>query len=470
MYKKLTREERCGNMSKRENSLTNGEILSAICEGGGRVYFIGVGGVSMRSLFCLCRHFGIMASGSDRQGEPLINSLIEAGEDIVIGVRDTLPPDTTLIVYSHAIDSTHPERLIGERENIPAVSRDRLLGALMECYERRIGVSGSHGKSTVTAMIGKIFKDARRCPTVLSGAALSDSRLPFYIGSLDYLIYEACEYKDSFLSFSPSLAVFLCIELDHTDYFENIERLSESFLNAMKRAEKILVNADDKRLLSLALRSGQSFVTFGKSRAAEYRFEHISSEGGVLVFKLFARGREAREVRLNMSGDFNILNAVAALSAAMEEGIEPECAIASIEKFTGIERRLEFVGEYDGRRVYYDYAHHPTEIRESVRAIRERSGGKVTVVFRPHTYSRTAGLWDGFVSSLSTADYTLLLDIDAVREENIFDVSSERLAREIGAVYCPFVSEVPEFLKSTEGDIILMGAGELLSVKKLLTN
>ena len=180
----------CGNMSKRENFLTNGEILSAMCEGGGRVYFIGVGGVSMRSLFCLCRHFGIMASGSDRQGEPLINSLIEAGEDIVIGVRDTLPPDTSLIVYSHAIDSTHPERLIGERENIPAVSRDRLLGALMECYERRIGVSGSHGKSTVTAMIGKIFKDAHRCPTVLSGAALSGSSLPFSIGSLDYLIYE----------------------------------------------------------------------------------------------------------------------------------------------------------------------------------------------------------------------------------------------------------------------------------------
>ncbi len=424
----------------------------------------------MRSLFCLCRHFGISASGSDRQGEPLINSLMEAGEDIVIGVRESLPPDTSLIVYSHAIDRTHPERLLGERENIPEVSRDRLLGALMECYERRIGVSGSHGKSTVTAMIGKLFKDARKCPTVLSGAALSGSSLPFSIGSLDYLIYEACEYKDSFLSFSPTLAVFLCIELDHTDYFENIDILSESFLRAMKRAGKILVNADDKRLLSLAMRSGQRVVTFGKAAFSDYRFEYISSDGGGLVFKFFPKGREAREVRLNMSGDFNILNAAAALSAAMEEGIEPECAIASIEEFSGIERRLEFVGEYEKRRVYYDYAHHPTEIRESVRAIRERTGGKVTVVFRPHTYSRTAGLWEGFVSSLSTADYTLLLDIDAVREENTYGVSSERLAREIGAVYCPCESDVPEFLKSTEGDIILMGAGELLSVKKLLTN
>lgn len=457
-------------MSERGGFLTNGEILSAMCEEKGRVYFIGVGGVSMKSLFCLCRHFGILASGSDRRGEPLINSLIKAGEDIVIGVRDSLPPDTALIVYSHAIDSAHPERLMGERKGIPAVSRDRLLGALMECYERRIGVSGSHGKSTVTAMIGKIFTDASRCPTVLSGAALFGSKLPFAIGSFDYLVYEACEYKDSFLSFSPTLSVFLGIELDHTDYFANIDRLSESFLLAMQRAEKLLVNADDPRLLSLALRSGKRVVTFGKAAFADYRYEPVLSSGGPLIFKFFRKGREEGEVSLNMPGGFNMLNAAAALGAAMEEGIDFGRARSSLTEFSGIERRLELIGEYEGRRLYYDYAHHPTEIRESVRAIRERNGEKVTVVFRPHTYSRTAGLWEGFVSSLSSADYAVLLDIDAVREENTFDVSAEHLAREIGAVYCPGEDEIPEILKKTEGDIILMGAGELISVKKLLTN
>ena len=457
-------------MSESSGFLTNGEILSAMTDLGGRVYFIGVGGVSMKSLFCLCRHFGILASGSDRRGEPIINSLIEAGEDIVIGVRESLPPDTRLIVYSHAIDRTHPERLIGEREGIPEISRDRLLGALMECYERRIGVSGSHGKSTVTAMIGKIFIDAKKSPTVLSGAALSGSRLPFVIGSLDYLIYEACEYKDSFLSFSPTLAVFLGIELDHTDYFENIDMLSESFLLAMRRAQKILVNADDPRLLSLALRSGRKVVTFGKAAFADYRYERMASEVGSLVFKFFCKDREEGEVALNMSGGFNILNAAAALGAAMEEGIDFKSARSSLSAFLGIERRLELVGEYRGRRLYYDYAHHPTEIRESVKAIRERNGEAVTVIFRPHTYSRTAGLWEGFVSSLSTADYTLLLDIDAVRESNTMGVTAERLAREIGGVYCESETEIPRLLEKTAGDIIIMGAGELLSVKKLLTN
>ena len=457
-------------MSERVVALTNSEILSRICESGGRVYFIGVGGVSMRSLFCLCRHFGILASGSDRRGEPLINSLIKVGEDIVIGERESLPPDTRLIVYSHAIPESHPERVWGEKNGVPAVSRARFLGAFMKCYERRIGVSGEHGKSTVTAMLAKIFSDAKRSPTVLSGAALFGSRLPFQIGSLDYLIYEACEYKDSFLEFSPSLAVFLNIELDHTDYFENIDRLSESFLLAMQRAEKILVNADDPRLLSIALRSGRRVVTFGKAAFADYRYEGCSDKGGELSFKFLRGDREEGELRLPMLGEFNISNATAAIAAAIEEGIDFESAARALSVFGGIERRLENIGEYRGRKIYYDYAHHPTEIRESVRAIKGAGEGKVTVIFRPHTYSRTEGLWDGFVTSLSLADFVIMLDIDAVREEKSARVDALRLAEAVGGRYCRGESEILSLLEETAGDIILMGAGEVEGVKKLLTN
>ena len=467
MYKKLTRQEISGIMSEYSESLTKSEILRAMSEGGGRVYFIGVGGVSMRSLFCLCRHFGIMASGSDRAGDEFINSLILSGEDIVIGERDSLPPDTRLIVYSHAIAREHPERLIGRREGIPEVSRDRLLGALMECYEGRIGVSGGHGKSTTTAMIAEIFIDAEKSPTVLSGAPLAKRRLPFVIGSLDWLIYEGCEYKDSFLSFSPTLSVFLNIELDHTDYFKNIEMLSESFLRAMKRAEKILVNADDPRLLSLAIRSGVRTVTFGKAQFADYRYERLKEKGEGLSFRLFYKDTELGVISLGMLGAFNISNAAAAIGAAMEEGIDFTRAAASLSEFHGIERRLEYIGDYTGRALYYDYAHHPTEIRESILALREK--GAVTVVFRPHTYSRTADLLSGFVSSLSLADSVIMLDIDAVREENVFGISSERVAAEIGGIYCQSEDMLPTLLEKTEGSIVLMGAGERRGAKKLLT-
>lgn len=470
MYKKLTREENNPYMSERAAVLTNGEIFDIVTKGGGRVHFIGVGGVSMSSLFCLSRHFGISCSGSDRAPSRITDALISLGENIVIGERSDLPTDTRLVVYSHAIESSHPERKFAREHGISEISRAQYLGAIMECYERRIGVSASHGKSTVTAMIAKIFSDSAHMPTVLSGAPLFSSELPFSIGSLDYLIYESCEYKDSFLSFSPTLAVFMNMELDHTDYFKDIDALSSSFLSAMKRAERIIVNRDDAALYSLALKSCRRVISYGRDMGADFRYEIISERARELCFRLFKREKELGEVTLPMLGSFNISNAVAAIVAAMEYAVDFDVAARSLSSFSGIGRRLELIGEYKGRALYYDYAHHPTEIRASVSAVREASDGKVTVIFRPHTYSRTAGLWDGFVDSLSRADYSVILDIDAIREKENLSVSASELAAACGGIYCPEDASVSDILETTEGAIILMGAADVERIKKLLTN
>ena len=470
MYKKLTREENNTYMSERDAVLTNGEILDIVTKGGGRVHFIGVGGVSMSSLFCLSRHFGVSCSGSDRAPSRITDALISLGENIVIGERSDLPTGTGLAVYSHAIESSHPEREYARAHGISEISRAQYLGAIMECYERRIGVSASHGKSTVTAMIAKIFSDSALMPTVLSGAPLFESELPFSIGSLDYLIYESCEYKDSFLSFSPTLALFLNMELDHTDYFKDIDALSSSFLAAMKRAERIIVNRDEDALFSLALKSGRRLISYGRDTGADYRYEVISDRARQLCFRLFKKEKELGEVTLPMLGSFNISNAVAAIAAAMECSIDFDVAARSLSSFSGIGRRLELIGEYKGRAVYYDYAHHPTEIRASVSAVREATSGKVTVIFRPHTYSRTAGLWDGFVDALGLADYRVILDIDAVRERENLSVSSSELARACGGIYCSREASVTDILDTTEGALILMGAADVENVKKLLTN
>lgn len=469
MYKKLTREEKYTFMSDKKERLTNGEILDIISEDGGRVHFIGVSGVSMCSLFCLSRHFGICASGSDRACNRVTAALIDSGEDIYIGERKKLRDDTKLVVYSHAISEEHGEMVFARENGIPQVSRAEYMGAIMQCYENRIGVSGSHGKSTVTAMISKIFSDARLAPTTLSGAALFDSELPFSIGSLDYLIYEACEYKDSFLSFSPSIAVFLNMELDHTDYFIDEAALSRSFCSAMERADRVIVNRDDESLFCAALKSEKQVISFGVSENADYRYEIISIKARDMRFKLFMRGEELGEVRLSMLGHFNISNAVAALAAAIESGIDFKLAAKSLSEFTGIERRLEKIGKYKGRGLYFDYAHHPTEISASIKAIRSVGAGEVTVVFRPHTYSRTKSLWENFKRALSEADSVIILDIDAVREKRIAGVSSEALAREINGIYCHSEAELEHILDETVGDIILMGAGELEKIKKHLT-
>jgi len=470
MYKKLTREENNTYMSEHDAVLTNGEILDIVTKGGGRVHFIGVGGVSMSSLFCLSRHFGISCSGSDRAHSRITDALISLGENIVIGERSDLPTDTGLVVYSHAIEMSHPEREYARAHGIREISRAQYLGAIMECYERRIGVCASHGKSTVTAMIAKIFSDSALMPTVLSGAPLFSSELPFSIGSLDYLIYESCEYKDSFLSFSPTLALFLNMELDHTDYFRDMDALSSSFLSAMKRAERIIVNRDDSALYSLALKSGRKVISYGRDMGADYRYEIISDRARQLCFRLFKREERLGEVTLPMLGSFNISNAVAAIVAATECSVDFQAACESLSSFSGIGRRLEHIGEYKGRELYYDYAHHPTEIRASVSAVREATGGKVTVIFRPHTYSRTAGLWDGFVDALKGADYRVLLDIDAVRERENLSVSAPGLAAACGGIYCTGADFVSDILDKTEGAIILMGAADVERIKKLLTN
>jgi UDP-N-acetylmuramate--alanine ligase len=340
----------------------------------------------------------------------------------------------------------------------------------MSCYEWRVGVSGSHGKSTVTAMIGKIFSDAGLSPTVLSGARLYRSKLPFSIGALDYLVYEACEYKDSFLSFSPTVAVFLNMELDHTDYFRDEKALASSFLKAMARAETVIVNRDDSALYSLAERSGRRVISYGASYGCDYRYETISAEAGNIRFRVFEAERELGEVCLSLLGEFNVSNATAAIAAAREVSVEFSAVAKSLSEFCGIQRRLEGIGNYKGRALYYDYAHHPTEIKASISAVRGAFGGKVTVIFRPHTYSRTAGLWEGFKEALSSADFVILLDIDAVREREIAGVSSERLAGEIGALFLCVEADIDNLLSETEGAIILMGAAELSGVKKRLTN
>ena len=456
-------------MSYEKEALTKRQILDIISNGGGRVHFIGVGGVSMCSLFCLSRHFGIAASGSDRGCTKVTRALMDSGEDIYVGERKKLREDTKLVVYSHAISREHPERTFARENGIREVSRAEYMGALMQCYENRIGVSGSHGKSTVTAMISKIFSDAELKPTTLSGASLFNSELPFSIGSLDYLIYEGCEYKDSFLSFSPTLAVFLNMELDHTDYFADEDMLSSSFSRAMQRSLRVIVNRDDEALFSAALKSGKPLVSFGNGENADYRYEIISDEPRNMSFRLFRKNEELGTVSISMLGLFNISNAAAALTAAIESGIDFKTAAKSLSTFSGIERRLEKIGEYKERALYFDYAHHPTEIKASINAIKSAGNGKVTVVFRPHTYSRTQALWENFKSALSEADSAVILDIDAVRERGIDGISSEMLANEIGGIYCHSEAEIEAILEKTRGDIILMGAGEVEKIKKCLT-
>lgn len=433
-----------------------GEMCRILNTGGARIHFIGVLGVSMSSLAEVLSRRGFRVSGSDAA---------LCGTAPPLGVDVTTPPEVAIrcadaVVRSLAISDGHPEVICARGARVPVFSRPELLGALMLSYKRRIGVSGTHGKSTTVAMLSEIYRAAGRCPTVLSGARLPTGKA-YILGGSDDFIYEACEYRDAFLHFSPSCAIITNVELDHTDYFPDIDALRLSFTKSVDGAERVVLPFGDLEVRRALSGAGVDILTYGEDDGADYRSIPTSVGAYGCRFQLTFRGASLGEISLAMRGRHNILNATAAIAAAHSEGIDISDMRRALSGFSGIERRLEYLGKLDGTHVYYDYAHHPTAIRAAIEALRDIYGG-VAVLFRPHTYTRTRDLWRGFVSSLSLADEVGIYEIYAAREACIDGVTAERLAGDIVGAVALSSRDTVDFIRSSRSPAaVLMGAGDL---------
>lgn len=432
-----------------------------------RIHFIGIGGVSMYTLARVTLNAGIKVSGSDRVVGERVHDLVERGAMVFAGHDSSNVDGASVAVYSHAVAYNNPEILEAKRLQIPLMSRAEYMGAVMLDYRNRIGVSGSHGKSTTVAMLDEIMTRAGAFPTVLSGADLSIGE-PLKIGSKSLVIYEACEYKDSFLDFYPTISVGLNLELDHIDYFEDISDIQKSFVKGLGKATTCcVVNLDDENLSTIIARLKAPVVTFGQGERADYRYIITAFGDRGFEFTISTKTQTIGKFELNIPGVFNVTNATAAIVTALQYGIDVETVRAAISEYRGIPRRLEYIGERYGREVYYDYAHHPTEIAASINALKLFTEEHVTVVFKPHTYSRTECFWEDFRSALSLADNVILTDIYPAREDPIDGIDSRRLADEIGtkAVFCADNEVVPYLDMNTHGTIIIMGAGDMDSIK-----
>ena len=283
------------------------------------------------------------------------------------------------------------------------------------------------------------------------------------------MIYEACEYRDSFLSFYPTIAVALNLELDHTDYFADIEEIKRSFTKALSRATGFaLINGDDQNLTDIVSNINARVITFGASEENTYRYLITSFKKVGFCFSVLRNGVKLGDFELNIPGVFNIANATAAIAASLEYGIDVATVSEALALYRGIPRRLEYIGTRFNRPVFYDYAHHPTEIKASKDALKMQENSPLTVIFKPHTYSRTRDLWGELCSSLSEADHVLLTDIYPAREEMIEGINSVRLAEEIGdkARYCRDDEILTQLDFYTSGAIVLMGAGDLEEIKR----
>lgn len=459
-----------------ENTHYGAARIAEILSGASSLYFIGIGGINMSSLAHISHIRGFRVGGSDQMQTALTDRLTDAGIEIFYSHEASHIEGYDAIVYTVAIAPDNPEYTAALARGIPCISRADFLGYIMTGYRNRVGVSGMHGKSTCTSMCALSFMHAGGDPTVLSGATLAEMGGAYRIGCEDHFIFEACEYMDSFLDFNPNIAIILNIELDHVDYFKSITQVRRSFSDyaAITGTDGYaVVNGDDDNVrLAMAGYAG-TLVTFGLSEGCDYTANNIEYVSGMASFDVYFRGDYAAHINLSVPGRHNVYNALAAFAAAMICGLDPDTVAEGLSHYLGAGRRMEYKGKWNEVDVYDDYAHHPTEIAVTLGGFRDMGFGRLFCIYQPHTYSRTAALWDDFVSALSTADRVLMVDIYAAREKDTLGVSSSLLAQAIGdkADYCASFDNAIAILsaEAQPGDaIIVMGAGTVYRIFPLL--
>ncbi|MBQ7820845.1 MAG: UDP-N-acetylmuramate--L-alanine ligase, partial [Clostridia bacterium] len=380
------------------------------------------------------------------------------------------------VVYSAAIHETNPELAHARELGIPLIYRADYLGYIMSKYTHRIGISGMHGKSTATSMTAHIFLAANADPTVVSGAIMKELEGGTYrIGNNKYFIMEACEYCDSFLSFTPNIAVVLNVEMDHPDYFKDIEQIKNSFEKYVSIANNgyAVVNWDDENVREAVKNYRGKTVKFGiTGDGLDYKAENISYKGASPVFDIIRNGEYFITAELSVTGEHNIMNALASVCSADLCGIDAESIKKGLKKYKGASRRMEYKGQLDGKaNIYEDYAHHPTEVRATLSGVKKFATGDIWCVFQPHTFTRTFSLFDEFTKCFDGVK-TIFADIYAAREVNISGVSSKDLAEKVkDSIYLESFEKIAEYLKEQvkNGDIIIiMGAGDINKVCALL--
>jgi len=385
---------------------------------------------------------------------------------------DTVPAldGIGLVVYTAAIKEDNPIIVLAKKKNIPCVVRAPFLGELMKCYSTRIGISGTHGKSTTSGMISEIFLSANVNPTVMVGADLPSIGSGLKIGGKEYFVFEACEYKDSFLSFSPTLSIVLNVELDHTDYFLSLDQMKESYTNFMNISDTAIVCADNENAVSASKKhKGKTYYYSVKDKNADFYGENIKVVRGFAEFDAYVKGEFFSHFKLRVPGAFQVSNALAAIGAAYLGGLSAEEIKTGLEGFRGVGRRFQYRGELNGAVIYDDYAHHPDEIRATLATAKSMEMGRVIVVYQPHTYTRTHDLFDGFISSFKDCDLVIFADIYAAREKNLCGISSKNLADATeNGIYVGDFDCISDYLKKNlqkDDLLIIMGAGDIINLK-----
>lgn len=431
-----------------------------------KIYFIGIGGVSMCVLAKMAAKRGYAVMGSDSARNEGVLSLSLAGIPVFTPGENTPIIDADLAVYTGAIEKDHVEYKRASEGGIPLVSRADFLGWLMTGYRERIGIAGTHGKSTVSAMCLAIAEKAGVFPTAAVGAAFPNRLDGYWEGKEDCFIFEACEYYDAFLRFSPTVATLTNAEWDHPDYFPDLSSTLSSFRAylSLPSVKTAVVGIDCQNALRASAGILKPILSFGLSGGADVSAIDLQNNEGKYGFTVTVNRERIGRIQLKVAGKHNVENALAATASALAAGISPHYALSALSDFSGVGRRGELRGEKDGVLYYDDYAHHPTEIRATLSSL--RGDGRLFCIFQPHTFSRTRSLFRETASALSLCDFPIVVGIYAARERDGGIIDGRSLAEAVGkgALYFETPEEAIAFVRgeAVAGDkIVVMGAGDI---------
>lgn len=443
-----------------------------------KIHFTGIGGISMSGLAEILLSKGFTVTGSDSRLSDITAHLEEKGAIICLGHRrNNIAEDTSVLVYTAAVNAENPELAAAADYGIPMLTRAELLGQIMQNFNPAIGVSGTHGKTTTTSMISQILLDGDTDPTIMVGGIMPEIGGNIRIGSSGTFITEACEYTNSFLSFAPTIGIILNIREDHLDFFKDIHDIYKSFrkyAQLLPEEGTLIINNDIEDIDYIIHDLPCRIIRYSISdRSCEYFADNISFNSMMLgSFDLLINGNAAAHISLKLPGMHNVSNAVAAAAAALAAGAPLTAVVDGLSKCSGTKRRFEYKGNLRGINVIDDYAHHPDEIAATLTTAAKFEHNTLWCVFQPHTYSRTNALMDEFVKSLALADKVVLADIYAAREKNTIGISSEDLQKKlldagVEAHYFSSFDEIENFLLENciNGDMLItMGAGDIVNI------
>ncbi len=459
----------------------NNKLRTKLLKGVRSIHFIGIGGIGMSGLAGVLLEKGYLISGSDKKKNTLTEHLEKRGATIYQGHLSSHLAGADLVVTSSIIPSLNPELQEAKRKKIPLISRGALLGELVNEKEG-IVVAGTHGKTTTTSLICSLLHRGGKNPTMFIGGELNDIGGNSQLGKSEYVVAESDESDGSFLFLSPKISVLTSLEDDHLDYYGSEDKLLGAFIQFLKRLKPggtLIIDKDDpglnKVLKESSLAPSQKLITYGINSPAHLSAENIKLEQFGSSYEVNYKGRSMGNINLPLPGKHNIYNSLASIGVGITLGIKWNEIREALSLFKGIKRRFEVIGEKRGILVVDDYAHHPTEIKVTLKAV-ARLKRRIVAIFQPHRYTRTKMLLSKFAHSFERADILLLTSIYAAGENPLPGIDGKLLFEKVKkerrkqTYYLPTFEKIINFLRreAKEGDLILtLGAGDIDKVGKL---